>query len=125
MYIPHWRSLKFIISCILITAPLVLCGLPQSPLNGSLGSHLPTSPLGTTVTFQCDDGLFPNDTGNTTCTDMSGMGEWVPDPAELVCRKRPGEMPIMFECVDVLWFIEKLVASTQYSICQNDDVCHI
>ena len=74
-------------------APTVTCGTPQSPSNGSvnIGNQSPPYAEGTTVTFQCDDGLFPNDTRNTTCTDMLGMGEWDPDPAYLDCGINPGQ----------------------------------
>ena len=72
----------------------VTCGTPQPPSNGSV--KFGNQPLqyyaeGTTVTFQCDDGLFPNDVRSTTCTDMSGLGEWVPDPADLDCEITPGK----------------------------------
>ena len=76
-------------------APRVICGPPQPPSNGSVNFGNQSAPYseGATVTFQCDDGLFPNDTRNTTCTDMSGIGEWVPDPADLtICREAPGEL---------------------------------
>ena len=73
-------------------APPVTCGTPRPPSNGSVNLGNQSLPYaGTTVTFQCNDGLFPNDARNTTCTDMSGMGEWVPDPADLDCRINPGK----------------------------------
>ena len=75
-------------------APPVICGPPQPPSNGSVNignQPLPYYAEGTTFTFQCDDGLFPNDTRNTTCTDMSGLGEWDPDPADLDCEINPGK----------------------------------
>ena len=31
-----------------------------------------------------------------TCTDMSGMGEWDPIPADLVCRTEPGDLLLQF-----------------------------
>ena len=73
----------------------ILCGLPQSPLNGSLGSHSTTSPLGTIVTFQCDEGLLPNNTMTTTCRDVLETGEWEPNPADLVCRIEPGDLLLL------------------------------
>ena len=46
-------------------------------------------PLGSEVTYHCDDGLFPTGVMTGTCTDVGGRGEWVPDPAQLMCRE-PG-----------------------------------
>ena len=73
-------------------APPVTCGSPQPPSNGSVdfGNQTQLYVQGTAVTFQCDDGLFPNDKMITTCTDMLGRGEWDPNPADLICRKKPG-----------------------------------
>ena len=73
-------------------APPTTCGLPPPPSNGSVGfgNQSPPYVQGTTIIFQCDDGLFPNDTMITTCRDMSGRGEWDPNPADLTCRKKPG-----------------------------------
>ena len=74
----------------------ITCESPQPPSNGSVdfGNQSPPYVQGTTVTFQCDDGLFPNDTIIATCTDMSGTGEWEPNPADLTCRKKPGMYPV-------------------------------
>ena len=75
-------------------APPIICGSPQPPSHGSvnLGNQSPPYVQETTVTFQCDDGLFPNDTMTATCTDMSGTGEWNPNPANLICRVVPGRL---------------------------------
>ena len=37
------------------------------------------------VTYHCDDGLIPTGVMTSTCTDVGGRGEWVPDPAQSVC----------------------------------------
>ena len=73
-------------------APPILCGPPLSPSNGSvnMGNQSPPYAEGTTVTFQCDDGLFPRGTVTATCTDMLGTGEWDPNPADLTCSEIPG-----------------------------------
>ena len=74
-------------------APPIICGSPQPPVNGSVNFGNQSPPYyvqGTTVTFQCDDGLFPNDAMTATCTDMSGRGEWDTNPADLTCREKPG-----------------------------------
>ena len=38
------------------------------------------------VTYHCDDGFLPTAVMTSTCTDVGGRGEWVPDPAQLMCR---------------------------------------
>ena len=75
-------------------APPITCESPQPPSNGSVnfGNQSPPYVQGTTVTFQCEDGLFPNDAMTATCNEMSGMGEWEPNPAYLVCRGSPGRL---------------------------------
>ena len=92
----NWYSLIYIPFDYLHVASPILCGLPQSPLNGSLGRHSLTSPLDTIVNFQCDDGLFPNDIMTATCRNLSGRGEWDPNPADLVCRIEPGDLLLQF-----------------------------
>ena len=37
---------------------------------------------GSSITFTCEDGLFPNDTITATCT---GEGHWTTDPATYLC----------------------------------------
>ena len=37
---------------------------------------------GSSITFTCKDGLFPNDTITATCT---GEGHWTTDPATYMC----------------------------------------
>ena len=73
--------------------PSILCGFPPPPSNGSVNSGNQSPPYveGTIVTFQCDDGLFPNDTMTATCRNLSGTGEWEPNPADVVCRIEPGD----------------------------------
>ncbi len=62
--------------------------LKASP-NGRLIDYEYTnrpSLIGTVVTYQCDSGLFPNDTKSTTCREN---GIWSNNPSELMCRKAP------------------------------------
>ena len=76
-----------------LAAPPVLCDPPLPPQNGSLvNSPTSDSPLGTVIFFQCDNGLFPMNVLNATCTDKSGNGEWETDPADVVCRVEPGKI---------------------------------
>ena len=63
-----------------------LCGVPQPPVNGSVGGQSPLLPVGSEITYRCDDGLFPTGVMTSTCTDVGGRREWVPDPAQLMCR---------------------------------------
>ncbi len=55
---------------------------------------LPLS-LGSTVTYRCDEGLFPPDVRTSTCTDVEGRGEWVENPGSLVCREREARCTII------------------------------
>ena len=71
----------------------VLCSVPQSPVNGNVNGHPTLHPLlyldvGSEVTYHCDDGLFPTGVMTSTCTDVGGRGEWVPDPAQLMCTSK-------------------------------------
>ena len=62
---------------------LVDCGQPEFPSNGVV-SAVSSTTEGATVTFQCEEGLFPSDTITSTC---SSTGLWTPNPAdeELEC----------------------------------------
>ena len=44
--------------------------------------HYTTTFEGSSITFTCEDGLFPNDTITATCT---GEGHWTTDPATYMC----------------------------------------
>ena len=47
--------------------------------------------MGSEVTYHCDDGLFPTGVMTSKCTDVGGLrGQWVPDPAQLMCHAIPG-----------------------------------
>ena len=59
-------------------------------------------PLGSEVTYHCDDGLFPTSVMTSTCTDVGGRGEWVPDPAQLMCRVPGRPDPVLYCCNFVL-----------------------
>ncbi|XP_064403265.1 complement receptor type 1-like [Halichondria panicea] len=78
------------IECTLQTTPSPIpfppmnCTAPLSlPRNGTISDHsIPAIP-GTQVTFQCDNGLFPEAIMNVTCL---ATGEWDKIPGEIVCR---------------------------------------
>jgi len=57
------------------------CGRPESPRNGSVGSH-PATTEGSVVLYQCDQNLVPEELMRSVCT-VSG---WSPNPAEQVCN---------------------------------------
>ena len=42
---------------------------------------------GSSITFTCEDGLFPNVTVTATCT---GEGHWSTDPATYMCTNTTG-----------------------------------
>ncbi len=43
------------------------------------------------VSYQCNDGLTPNDEKISTCSNvLLGKGKWIPDPSQLMCRNREG-----------------------------------
>ena len=61
---------------------LVDCGQPEIPSNGVV-SDLFNTTEGATVTFQCEEGLFPSDPITSTC---SSTGQWSPNPADVQCN---------------------------------------
>ena len=80
------------LSCMLFLPGLVnlfyssdLCDPPMSPVNGSVSGQSSLCPPGSEVTYHCNSGLFPTGVMTSTCTDVGGRGEWVPDPGQLVC----------------------------------------
>ena len=58
-----------------------MCGDPSSPVNGRVGRPS-GSGLGSTVSFQCSEGLSPPWVMNSTCNIN---GTWSPNPGELIC----------------------------------------
>ena len=62
-----------------------ICDAPLPPVKGSIVGQSGHHSLGSEVTYHCDSGLLPTGVMNSTCTDIEGRGEWVPDPALLVC----------------------------------------
>ena len=60
---------------------LVDCGQPEFPSNGVV-SAVSSTTEGATVTFQCEEGLFPSDTITSTC---SSTGLWTPNLVDVQC----------------------------------------
>ncbi len=66
-----------------LTAPMNCTAPLSSPRNGTISDHSVPAIPGTQVTFQCDDGLFPEGIMTATCL---ATGEWDKNPGEIVCR---------------------------------------
>ncbi|XP_064394885.1 sushi, von Willebrand factor type A, EGF and pentraxin domain-containing protein 1-like isoform X2 [Halichondria panicea] len=58
----------------------------SSPQNGTISDNSVPAIPGTQVTFQCNDGLFPEGIMTATCL---ATGEWDKNPGEIVCRNEP------------------------------------
>ena len=65
-------------SCFII----VDCGVPNPPMNGTLGNYSHTE-VGATVQFWCNEGFHPPDIRDSVC---SNQGLWTPLPQEHNCR---------------------------------------
>ncbi len=65
-----------------------MCDTPSTPINGSFTILSAESDFteGTEIVLQCDDGLLPSHPRTATCVKVSGRGEWVPNPADLLCE---------------------------------------
>ncbi|XP_064406785.1 uncharacterized protein LOC135351641 isoform X2 [Halichondria panicea] len=76
----------------LLSEDLMLCDTPESTANGRLINYDNSSSnslrLGTNVSYQCNDGLIPNEEKISTCSNVLGEAKWIPDPSQFVCRKR-------------------------------------
>ena len=62
------------------------CGLPVAG-DGVVIHNYTTTFEASSITFTCEDGLFPNDNITTTCT---GEGNWSKDPATYMCTNITG-----------------------------------
>ena len=60
---------------------LVDCGQPEFPSNGVV-SAVSSTTEGATVTFQCEEGLFPSDPITSIC---SSTGHWTTNAADVQC----------------------------------------
>ena len=58
------------------------CSRPPVSAEGVVIRNYTTTFEGSSITFTCEEGLFPNDTITATCT---GEGYWSPDPATYMC----------------------------------------
>ena len=62
------------------------CGPPVTGEDVVIHNYTTTFE-GSSITFTCEDGLYPNVTITATCT---GEGHWSPDPATYMCSNITG-----------------------------------
>ncbi len=83
---------------LLLVQPLseVTCGSPVTPSRGSVDviGGAPPFPLGSEVTYRCDEELFPAGVMASTCQSVGGVGTWRPNTS-IICRNMPGEHAVM------------------------------
>ena len=71
---------------------VVDCGVPVFPSSGTVNAETNATTEGATVSFECEEGLLPSGSNSTNiqCRNSNDMGrdigQWIPDPATLVCR---------------------------------------
>ncbi len=89
-----YNSWVYTLGCIIIlavyfmlilhyTAPSMSTAPLPPPRNGSISDHAVPAIPGTQVTFQCDDGLFPEGIMTATCLFT---GKWDKHSGKIVCR---------------------------------------
>ena len=71
-------------------AGAIVCDTPSTPINESLRILSAESSFteGSEIVLQCDDGLLPSHPRTATCVQVLGRGEWVPNPADVLCEER-------------------------------------
>ena len=69
-------------------AGAIMCDTPSTLINENLSIVSAESSFteGSKIMLQCDDGLLPSHPRTATCVKVSGRGEWVPNPADLLCE---------------------------------------
>ena len=62
---------------------------PSTLINGSHRILSTESDFteGSEIVLQCDNGLLPSHPRTAMCVKVSGRGEWVPNPADLLCEE--------------------------------------
>ena len=70
--------------------PPVNCGVPHVPGNGIIENMLSISTVGgAQIFFRCNPRYVPAGRMSATCLSPDGIsvvGNWIPDPADLVCN---------------------------------------
>ena len=75
------RTSNLVTITIYVCLPCIDCGLPITASGVTIRPFASTN-IGSVITFQCEDGLIPQDVVAALC----GMnGEWTPDPAQHRC----------------------------------------
>ena len=69
---------------------------------------------GSSITFTCEDGLFPNDIITATCT---GEGHWTTDPATYMCINTISTTTSSTTTTDAINCLA--TCSTNHATCQN------
>ncbi|XP_064406172.1 uncharacterized protein LOC135351151 isoform X2 [Halichondria panicea] len=72
-----------------IPAGAIVCDTPSTLINGSFTILSTESDFteGSEIVLQCDNGLLPSHPRTAMCIKVSGRGEWVPNPADLLCEE--------------------------------------
>ena len=97
--------------------PPVNCGVPITPVNGSIENiHGISTVGGTQIIFRCNECFVP--AGRMSATCISSSGRWAPNPADLVCNGEPQKgtkTPLMMVSVSNTEWMCGVV--NQYIIC--------
>ena len=94
------------------------CGEPVAG-DGVVIYNYTTTFEGSSITFTCEDGLFPNVTITATCT---GEGHWTTDPAIYMCTNIISTTTSSTTNTDNTDAINcPATCSTNPTICQNPD----
>ena len=67
---------------------IVDCGVPDPPINGTMGNYSNTE-VGATLQFWCNEGFHSPDIRVSVC---SNQGLWTPLPQEHNCRGKNGDL---------------------------------
>ena len=69
----------------------VTCSSPTHPINGSIEPYNCTQ-AGAVIQFHCDKGFVPQKWRTAEC---QLNGTWAPDPAQLICKRKPHQYPFL------------------------------
>ena len=87
----------------------VNCGVPMSPMNGSLGIYLHTRE-GATVAYYCDHGFRPSAILISICNSTA---RWTPNPEQYNCTFVEGKMFFLVVFIILVMFSVALVELDQ------------
>ena len=89
-----WEPDTAELKCVSVAAP-VDCGPPTPADNVLLEPPQPNTTVGSTFSFRCAEGLFPNTTHEAVC---GADGQWRPDPANHNCVNGSGKLIVLLGC---------------------------